>query len=131
MRGEFTNATFAPEEIALRLHTRLTGIHRFSSGNGRRALLAADLLVVSFGGKRFTWRSGKFVEPEVSAIWWRWAYAWSEAAGRWTSASASANRRNLARLTTRWPFFWIGPASNQAAFPSPSNTTSASAGEMI
>ncbi len=49
------HATYPPDEIALRFHTRLTWIHPFPSGNGRHARLAADLMVVALGGRRFTW----------------------------------------------------------------------------
>jgi Fic-DOC domain mobile mystery protein B len=47
--------TYPPDEIALRLHHRLTWIHPFPNGNGRHARLAADLLITSLGGKRFSW----------------------------------------------------------------------------
>ncbi len=36
-------------------HHRLVQIHPFPNGNGRHARLAADLLVVALGGRRFTW----------------------------------------------------------------------------
>ena len=52
------HATFPPDEIALRFHTRLTWIHPFPNGNGRHARLAADLLVTALGGKRFSWGGG-------------------------------------------------------------------------
>ena len=59
------NATFAPDDIALRFHTRLTWIHPFPNGNGRHARLAADLLVVSLGGERFSWGGGKLVDANT------------------------------------------------------------------
>ena len=37
--------TFAPDEIAVRLHHRLAEIHPFPNGNGRHARLMADLLI--------------------------------------------------------------------------------------
>ncbi len=43
------------DEIAVRFHHRLVMIHPFPNGNGRHGRLAADLLVVALGGKRFTW----------------------------------------------------------------------------
>jgi len=43
------------DEIAVRFHHRLVLIHPFPNGNGRHARLAADLLVVALGGKKFTW----------------------------------------------------------------------------
>lgn len=56
------HATFPPDEIALRFHTRLTWIHPFPNGNGRHARLAADLLVVALGGERFTWGGAGLVD---------------------------------------------------------------------
>ena len=50
--------TFPPDEIAVRLHHRLTWIHPFPNGNGRHARLAADLLARQLGQPRFTWGSG-------------------------------------------------------------------------
>jgi fido (protein-threonine AMPylation protein) len=47
--------TFPPDEIAVRLHHRLTQIHSFPNGNGRHARMMADLLIEKLGGKRFTW----------------------------------------------------------------------------
>src|SRR6185312_1243819 len=52
------NNTFPPDEIAVRLHHRLTQIHGFPNGNGRHARMMADLLVEKLGGKPFTWGSG-------------------------------------------------------------------------
>src|SRR5712671_121797 len=50
--------TFEPDEIAVRLHHRLTQIHAFPNGNGRHARMMADLLIERLGGKPFTWGSG-------------------------------------------------------------------------
>jgi Fic-DOC domain mobile mystery protein B len=50
--------TFAPDEIAVRLHHRLVEIHPFPNGNGRHARLTADLLVQELGGLPFSWGSG-------------------------------------------------------------------------
>jgi Fic-DOC domain mobile mystery protein B len=50
--------TFPLDEIAVRLHHRLTQIHSFPNGNGRHARMMADLLIEKLGGKRFTWGSG-------------------------------------------------------------------------
>ncbi|TVR92185.1 MAG: mobile mystery protein B [Trueperaceae bacterium] len=55
--------TFPPDEIAVRFHHRLVSIHPFPNGNGRHARLAADLLVVALGQKRFTWGSANLIEP--------------------------------------------------------------------
>lgn len=50
--------TFVPDEIAVRLHHRLTAIHPFPNGNGRHARLMADLLIQRLGGQPFSWGSG-------------------------------------------------------------------------
>lgn len=50
--------TFAPDEIAIRLHHRLVEIHPFPNGNGRHARLIADLLIQRLGGQPFSWGSG-------------------------------------------------------------------------
>ncbi|MBX9647301.1 MAG: mobile mystery protein B [Xanthobacteraceae bacterium] len=50
--------TYSPDEIAVRLHHRLTQIHGFPNGNGRHARMMADLLIEKLGGKPFTWGSG-------------------------------------------------------------------------
>jgi len=47
--------SFPPDEIAVRFHHRLVSIHPFPNGNGRWSRLAADLLIVQMGGKRFSW----------------------------------------------------------------------------
>lgn len=43
------------DETAVWFHHRLVQIHPFPNGNGRHARLAADLLVMTLGGDRFTW----------------------------------------------------------------------------
>jgi Fic-DOC domain mobile mystery protein B len=50
--------TYPPDEIAVRLHHRLTAIHSFPNGNGRHARLMADLLIERLGGQAFTWGGG-------------------------------------------------------------------------
>jgi Fic-DOC domain mobile mystery protein B len=52
------NKTFQPDEIAVRLHHRLTQIHGFPNGNGRHARMMADLLIGKLGGEPFTWGNG-------------------------------------------------------------------------
>ena len=59
-------ATFPPDEIALRFHTRLTWIHPFPNGNGRHARLAADLLVAALGGERFSWGGGGLADANAA-----------------------------------------------------------------
>jgi Fic-DOC domain mobile mystery protein B len=50
--------TYSTDEIAVRLHDRLTQIHGFPNGNGRHARMMADLLIEKLGGKPFSWGSG-------------------------------------------------------------------------
>lgn len=52
------NKTYPPDELAVRLHHRLTAIHPFPNGNGRHARLMADLLIERLGGKPFSWGGG-------------------------------------------------------------------------
>lgn len=52
------HSTYAPDEIAIRLHHRLVAIHPFPNGNGRHARLMADLLIEKLGGQPFSWGGG-------------------------------------------------------------------------
>jgi Fic-DOC domain mobile mystery protein B len=49
------NATYPPDELALRFHHRLVSIHPFSNGNGLHSRLAADLLALKLGRPIFPW----------------------------------------------------------------------------
>jgi Fic-DOC domain mobile mystery protein B len=60
-RAQIEFEAYPADEIALRLHNRLTWIHPVPNGNGRLARLVADLLVVQLGKPRFTWGSGSLV----------------------------------------------------------------------
>jgi Fic-DOC domain mobile mystery protein B len=51
------DASYPPDEIAVRFHHRLVQIHPFPNGNGRHSRLMADLLVMKLGGQRFSWGS--------------------------------------------------------------------------
>ena len=55
--------TYVPDEIAVRFHHRLVAIHPFANGNGRWSRLAADLLIVSLGGERFSWGRANIQAP--------------------------------------------------------------------
>lgn len=55
--------TYPPDEIAIRYHHQLVFIHPFPNGNGRLGRLAADMLITSLGGKRFTWGRVSIVDP--------------------------------------------------------------------
>lgn len=54
--------TYPPDEIAVRLHHRLTQIHPFPNGNGRHARMLADLLIERLGRQTFTWGSGQVAD---------------------------------------------------------------------
>src|SRR5690606_30733204 len=56
------NETYAPDEIAVRLHHRLVAIHPFPNGNGRHARLVADLLIERLGGEVFSWGGGSLTD---------------------------------------------------------------------
>lgn len=49
------NATYGPDELAVRFHHRLVFVHPFPNGNGRWSRLASDLLIVRNAGEQFTW----------------------------------------------------------------------------
>lgn len=57
------HSTYNPDEIAARFHHRLVYIHPYPNGNGRHARLAADLLLRSMDGERFTWGRTNLVDP--------------------------------------------------------------------
>ena len=54
--------TYPYDEIAVRLHHRLTQIYAFPNGNGRHARMMADLLIERLGGKPFSWGSGSLAD---------------------------------------------------------------------
>lgn len=47
--------TYAMDEIAVRFHHRLVGIHPFRNGNGRHGRVAADYLARALGAEPFSW----------------------------------------------------------------------------
>lgn len=55
---QLINNVYPIREIATRFHHKLVAIHCFANGNGRHARLAADILLVSLGDKRFSWGKG-------------------------------------------------------------------------
>jgi Fic-DOC domain mobile mystery protein B len=63
--AEFWKAehVYSPDEIAIRFHHRLVWIHCYPNGNGRHARLAADLVILSLGGKRFSWGGASLEAP--------------------------------------------------------------------
>lgn len=58
--------TYPTDEIAVRLHHKLTFIHPFPNGNGRHARLLADVVAVKLGEPVFTWGAANLVEVEKS-----------------------------------------------------------------
>ncbi len=50
------HGTYAPDELAIRLHHRLVLIYPFANGNGRHARLMADVLTQKHDWPVFTWR---------------------------------------------------------------------------
>lgn len=50
------NGTYAPDELAVRLHYRLVKVHPFPNGNGRHARMLADLVLLRhFKAQRLPW----------------------------------------------------------------------------
>lgn len=56
------NATYPPDEIAIRLHYRLVAIHPFPNGNGRLTRLIADLMIERLGRPAFSWGGGSLAD---------------------------------------------------------------------
>ncbi len=81
------NATYPPDEIAVRLHHRLAAIHPFPNGNGRHARLMADLLVERLGGEAFTWGGGSLADI-------------GELRARYIAALGAADAHDIAPLLT-------------------------------
>lgn len=79
------HGSYAPDEIAVRFHHRLVWIHPFPNGNGRHARLAADLLITTLGGNRFTWGRKSLVVP-------------SETRKRYVAALRAADNHDLGPL---------------------------------
>jgi Fic-DOC domain mobile mystery protein B len=77
--------SYAPDEIAVRLHHRLVQIHPFPNGNGRHARLMADLLVMRLGGERFSWGSANL-------------QAAGEVRGRYIAALKAADNHDIGPL---------------------------------
>jgi Fic-DOC domain mobile mystery protein B len=87
---QIAQASYPPDEIAVRFHHRLVAIHPFPNGNGRHARLMADLLVERLGLHRFTWglrslTSGSLVDT-------------GEIRQRYIAALQAADRRDITPL---------------------------------
>jgi Fic-DOC domain mobile mystery protein B len=79
------NETFPLDEIAARLHHRLTVIHPFPNGNGRLARLLTDVFLVSRGHDRFTWGRSDLAKED-------------EARGRYIAALRAADAGDMRPL---------------------------------
>lgn len=69
------NATFHPDEIAVRFKHRIVSIHCFANGNGRHSRLMGDVIIEKiFGNELFSWggnslyRSGNFRSQYLYAL---------------------------------------------------------------
>lgn len=60
------NATYSPDEIAVRFSHRLVSIHPFPNGNGRFSRMVGDLLAVQLGQPRFSWGSQNLVDANAT-----------------------------------------------------------------
>ncbi len=84
---QIEHASYAPDELAVRLHHRLVFIHPFPNGNGRHARLMADLLVERLGRARFSWGSRSLVDD-------------NQTRQRYIAALQAADARDYAPLLT-------------------------------
>jgi len=76
---------YQPDEIAARLHHRLTQIHPFPNGNGRHARLMADVVLFNLHRPRFSWGSADLHRK-------------GEAREHYLAALREADRSNIAPL---------------------------------
>jgi Fic-DOC domain mobile mystery protein B len=60
------NATYAPDEIAVRYSHRVVAIHPFPNGNGRISRMVGDLLAIYLGQPRFSWGSQSLIDANVT-----------------------------------------------------------------
>ena len=60
------NATYAPDEIAVRFAHRLVAIHPFPNGNGRLSRMVGDLLAMQLGRPRFSWGSQSLIDANMT-----------------------------------------------------------------
>ena len=84
-RVQIEHASCPPDEIAIRFHHRLVGIHPFTNGNGRHARLMADLLVERLKRPRFTWGRRSLIDA-------------SDTRQEYIAALRAADRRDIAPL---------------------------------
>lgn len=83
--AQLEHKSYSLDEIAARFHHRLVAIHPFSNGNGRFSRTMADLLLVQYGGGRFTWGRGDLI-------------AAGDVRNRYLEALRAADARNYAPL---------------------------------
>jgi len=61
------NATYSPDEIAVRFKHRIVSIHCFSNGNGRHSRLMADIIIEKIYQKPvFSWGANNLTKPGSS-----------------------------------------------------------------
>ena len=58
----YENETYAPVELAIRLHHRLVLVHPFVNGNGRCTRLMADVVIKRLKAPALTWGSSSLIE---------------------------------------------------------------------
>lgn len=59
------NATFSPDEIAIRFKHRLVAIHCFANGNGRHSRIMADAIIeLIFKKEVFSWNHSNMVKAD-------------------------------------------------------------------
>ena len=79
------NATYAPDEIAVRYSHRLVAIHPFPNGNGRLSRMVGDLLAIHLGQPRFSRGSQSLIDANVTRT-------------KYVAALRAADAHNLAPL---------------------------------
>lgn len=79
------NATYAPDEIAVRYSHRLVAIQPFPNGNGRLSRMVGDLLAIHLGQPRFLWGSQSLIDANVTRT-------------KYVAALRAADAHNLAPL---------------------------------
>lgn len=58
VKTQLASKVWPVDEIAARMHHRLTLIHPFPNGNGRFSRTMTDLMLVANGAERFSWGAG-------------------------------------------------------------------------
>ena len=97
-------ASYAPDELAVRFHHRLVAIHLFPNGNGRHARMMADLLITRLGGRAFPWgRASLATAGDVLTSWFGIVILGAGAVSGWGGIALARTRAHR----PRWP--WEDP----------------------